>query len=107
MQPPVTWFGMLTVAPVGRYMLYLTTPASWMTRSKNPSKNESGSFSARTCYVLHGILVIIHIMLIVSYIYRWEHHLTLPFTPTNSDFWPVVLSASLQAFYTVCSLFPY
>ncbi|KAG2132183.1 hypothetical protein BD769DRAFT_579758 [Suillus cothurnatus] len=83
MQPPVTWF------------------ASWMTRSKNPSKNESGSFSTRTCYVLHGILVIIHIMLIVSYIYRWEHHLTLPFTPTNSDFWPVVLSASLQAFYTL------
>ncbi|KAG1840624.1 hypothetical protein F4604DRAFT_1832186 [Suillus subluteus] len=72
-----------------------------MTRSKNPSETESGSFSARTCYMLHGALVMIHIMLIVSYIYGWEHHVTLPFTPTNTDFWPVVLSASLQAFYTL------
>ncbi|KAG2337082.1 hypothetical protein BDR05DRAFT_970597 [Suillus weaverae] len=72
-----------------------------MSRSKNPSRNESGSFSARTCYVLHGMLVIIHIVLIMSYISRWEHHVTLSFTPTNTDFWPVVLSASLQAFYTL------
>ncbi|KAG2342610.1 hypothetical protein BDR05DRAFT_963797 [Suillus weaverae] len=72
-----------------------------MTRSTNPSENESGSFSARTCYVLHGMLVMIHIVLIMSYISRWEHHVTLSFTPTNTDFWPVVLSASLQAFYTL------
>ncbi|KAG2344920.1 hypothetical protein BDR05DRAFT_961340 [Suillus weaverae] len=71
-----------------------------MTRSKNRSKNESGSFSARTCYVLHGMLVMIHIVLITSYISHWEHHVTLSFTPRNTDFWPVVLSASLQAFYT-------
>ncbi|KAG1744644.1 uncharacterized protein EDB91DRAFT_1246758 [Suillus paluster] len=83
-QPPRTWF------------------ASWKTHSKNPSENASGgSFSARTCYVLHGMLVVIHFFLIISYISRWEHHLTLAFTPTNTDFWPVVLSASLQAFYTV------
>ncbi|KAG1831158.1 hypothetical protein DFJ58DRAFT_848311 [Suillus subalutaceus] len=75
--------------------------ASRMTRPKNPSENESGSFSACTCYVLHGMLVMIHVMLIVSYIYRWEHNVTLSFTPTNADFWPVVLSASLQAFYTL------
>ncbi|KAG2121806.1 hypothetical protein BD769DRAFT_1671213 [Suillus cothurnatus] len=31
---------------------------------------------------------------------HWEHHVTLSFTPTNNDVWPVVLSASLQAFYT-------
>ncbi|KAG1736318.1 hypothetical protein EDB19DRAFT_1910270 [Suillus lakei] len=37
----------------------------------------------------------------MSYISRWEHHVTLKFTPTNTDFWPVVLSASLQAFYTL------
>ncbi|KAG1840616.1 hypothetical protein F4604DRAFT_1831994 [Suillus subluteus] len=72
-----------------------------MTRSKKPSENESGSFSACTCYVLHGMLVMIHVMLIVSYIYHWEHNVTLSFTPTNADFWPVVLSASLQAFYTL------
>ncbi|KAG1744345.1 hypothetical protein EDD22DRAFT_786287, partial [Suillus occidentalis] len=32
---------------------------------------------------------------------HWEHHVTLPFTPRNTDFWSVVLSASLQAFYTL------
>ncbi|KAG2752116.1 hypothetical protein P692DRAFT_20830339 [Suillus brevipes Sb2] len=42
-----------------------------------------------------------HIVLIVCYINHWEHHVTLPFTPTNNNFWPVVLSASLQAFYTL------
>ncbi|KAG1767899.1 hypothetical protein EV702DRAFT_979800 [Suillus placidus] len=72
-----------------------------MTRSKNISENESGSFSACTCYVLHGMLVMIHIVLVISYIFRWEHRVTLPFTPMNTDFWPVVLSASLQAFYTL------
>ncbi|KAG2110035.1 hypothetical protein BD769DRAFT_1365273 [Suillus cothurnatus] len=71
-----------------------------MTRSKNPS-NESGLISARTCYVLHGMLVMIHIALVMSFIYRWEHRVTLQFTLTNTDFWPVVLSASLQAFYTL------
>ncbi|KAG2739793.1 hypothetical protein P692DRAFT_20841016, partial [Suillus brevipes Sb2] len=40
-------------------------------------------------------------VLVVSYIYHWEHHVTLPFTPRNTDFWSVVLSASLQAFYTL------
>ncbi|KAG1744344.1 hypothetical protein EDD22DRAFT_290739 [Suillus occidentalis] len=71
-----------------------------MARLKNPSENESGSFSARTCYVLHGLLVVIHSMLVVFYIHHWEHHVTLPLT-RNTAFWPVVLSASLQAFYTL------
>jgi hypothetical protein len=104
MQPPGTWFGMLTITTVCQY-LHFTALASWMTRSKNPSENDSGSFSLRTCYVLHGMLVMAHIVLIVSYIYGWEHHVTLPFTPRNTDFWSVVLSASLQAFYMVRLLF--
>jgi hypothetical protein len=107
MQPPGTRFGMSTIATVCQYLLHhdFTAPASWMTRSKNHSENDSGSFSARACYVLHVILVTIHIVLIVSYIRGWEHRVTLPFTPMNTDFWPVVLSASLQAFYTVRPLF--
>ncbi|KAG2137886.1 uncharacterized protein EDB93DRAFT_1106508 [Suillus bovinus] len=47
------------------------------------------------------MLVIIHIVLIIFSVHRWEHRVTFSFTPTNNDFWPVVLSASLQAFYTV------
>ncbi|KAG2344185.1 hypothetical protein BDR05DRAFT_999340 [Suillus weaverae] len=42
----------------------------------------------------------IHIVLVIFYVRHWEHHVTFSFTPTNNDFWPVVLSASLQAFYT-------
>jgi hypothetical protein len=57
--------------------------------------------------MLHGMLVMMHIVLIVCYINHWEHHVTLPFTPTNNNFWPVVLSASLQAFYTVGPPFSY
>ncbi|KAG2335497.1 hypothetical protein BDR05DRAFT_971644 [Suillus weaverae] len=75
---------------------------SWMSRSKNLSGYEiDGSSSARTCYMLHAILVVIHVVLVIFYIFHWEHRVTLPFTPMNNDFWPVVLSASLQAFYTI------
>ncbi|KAG1869442.1 hypothetical protein DFJ58DRAFT_855811 [Suillus subalutaceus] len=42
----------------------------------------------------------IHVVLVIFYARHWEHHVTFSFTPTNNDFWPVVLSASLQAFYT-------
>ncbi|KAG2359326.1 hypothetical protein BDR07DRAFT_1378752 [Suillus spraguei] len=45
--------------------------------------------------------VVIHIVLVIFYIFHWEHRVILPFTPMNDDFWPVVLSASLQAFYTI------
>ncbi|KAG2039442.1 hypothetical protein BDR03DRAFT_980928 [Suillus americanus] len=73
----------------------------WKARSKNVSKNvRNGLFSARACYILHGMLVMIHIVLVIFYARHWEHHVTFSFTPTNNDFWPVVLSASLQAFYT-------
>lgn len=51
--------------------------------------------------MLHAILVVIHVALVICYIFRWEHCVTLPYTQTNTDFWPVVLSASLQAFYTI------
>lgn len=61
----------------------------------------NGLFSARACYILHGMLVMIHIVLVIFYARHWEHHVTFSFTPTNNDFWPVVLSASLQAFYTI------
>jgi hypothetical protein len=57
--------------------------------------------STRTCCMLHGILVTIHVLLTISYIFHWEHRVTLPFTPANNNLWSVVLSASLQAFYTV------
>lgn len=60
-----------------------------------------GSFFTGTCYMLHAILVVIHVALVICYIFRWEHCVTLPYTQTNTDFWPVVLSASLQAFYTI------
>ncbi|KAG1898895.1 uncharacterized protein F5891DRAFT_1236073 [Suillus fuscotomentosus] len=50
---------------------------------------------------MHGMLVMIHIVLLFFYVRHWEHHVTFAFTPTNNDFWPVVLSASLQAFYTI------
>ncbi|OJA14385.1 hypothetical protein AZE42_07743 [Rhizopogon vesiculosus] len=72
--------------------------------SHDPPENASdGSFtiSIRTCYTLHGMLVVIHILLAISYISHWEHRVTLAFTATNDDFWSVVLSASLQAFYTI------
>jgi hypothetical protein len=57
--------------------------------------------SAPICYALHGMLVMIHIILLIFSISHWEHRAILPFTSTNNDFWPVVLSASLQAIYTV------
>lgn len=83
-QSPRTWF------------------VSWKSHSKFFSRNALDvSSSARTCYMLHAILVIIHVVLVISYIFNWEHRVTLPFTAMNADFWSVVLSASLQAFYTI------
>ncbi|KAG1777948.1 hypothetical protein EV702DRAFT_203484 [Suillus placidus] len=76
--------------------------SDWKAHSKNSSKNTcNGLFSARVCYILHGMLVMIHIVLLIFYVRHWEHNVTFSFTPTNNDFWPVVLSASLQAFYTI------
>ncbi|KAG2125722.1 hypothetical protein DEU56DRAFT_563559 [Suillus clintonianus] len=75
---------------------------SWKARSKNLSGYAiDGSSSTGTCYMLHGVLIIIHFVLVIFYIFHWEHRATFPFTPMNNDFWPVVLSASLQAFYTM------
>ncbi|KAG2145695.1 hypothetical protein BD769DRAFT_1417277 [Suillus cothurnatus] len=75
--------------------------ADWKSGSKNVSKNaRNGLFSAHVCYILHVMLVMIHVILVIFYSRHWEHHVTLSFTPTNNDVWPVVLSASLQAFYT-------
>ncbi|KAJ8583354.1 hypothetical protein M405DRAFT_937272 [Rhizopogon salebrosus TDB-379] len=73
-------------------------------RSNNPTEDASDApfmISARICCMLHGMLVTIHILLAICYIFHWEHRVTLPFTPANDDFWSVVLSASLQAFYTI------
>jgi len=72
--------------------------------SDKPLEHASnGSFTdyARICYMLHGMLVVMHTVLLISSILHWEHHITLPFTPTNDDFWRAVLSISLQGFYTV------
>ncbi|KAG2127701.1 hypothetical protein DEU56DRAFT_915676 [Suillus clintonianus] len=76
--------------------------ASWRARSKNWSKNANDvSSSARACYMLHGMLVIVHIILVIFYVHHWEHRVIISITSTNNDFWPVLLSASLQAFYTI------
>jgi hypothetical protein len=76
-----------------------------VSRLKNFSRNAlDKSSSAGTCYLLHAILVMIHVILVISYIFHWEHRAILPFTTMNNNFWPVVLSVSLQAFYTVCDL---
>ncbi|KAG1851716.1 hypothetical protein F4604DRAFT_1306758 [Suillus subluteus] len=84
MQSPRTWF------------------VSWKSYSEKLSGNAlDGSSSADTCYMLHVILVVIHVVLVIFYIFQWEHRMTLPLTSMNTDFWPVVLSASLQAFYTI------
>ncbi|KAG2127695.1 hypothetical protein DEU56DRAFT_958507 [Suillus clintonianus] len=76
--------------------------ASWRACSKNRSKNANDvSSSARACYMLHGMLVIIHIVLVIFYARHWEHRVIISITSTNNDLWPVVLSASLQGFYTI------
>ncbi|KAG1744598.1 uncharacterized protein EDB91DRAFT_1200164 [Suillus paluster] len=85
--------------PVQRPRTWLV---SWKPRPNDPSENTSdGSFSARSCYMLHCMLVMIHIVLLILYIRHWEHRITLSFTPTNNNVLPVILSASLQAFYTI------
>ncbi|KAG1898897.1 uncharacterized protein F5891DRAFT_442831 [Suillus fuscotomentosus] len=88
-----------------RYCVATTStsdPPSANRNFKNASKNtHNGLFAPRACYILHGVLVLIHIVLLLFYVHHWEHHVTFSFTPTNNDFWPVVLSASLQAFYTI------
>ncbi|KAG1810399.1 uncharacterized protein HD556DRAFT_51085 [Suillus plorans] len=80
----------------------LSPSADWKAHSKNASNNaHNGLFAPRACYIMHGMLVMIHIVLLFFYVRHWEHRVTFAFTPTNNDFWPVVLSASLQAFYTI------
>jgi hypothetical protein len=69
--------------------------------SREDASDTPFMISASVCCMLHGMLVMIHIILAISYIFHWEHRVTLPFTPANNDFWSVVLSVSLQAFYTV------
>ncbi|KAG1733541.1 hypothetical protein EDB19DRAFT_2041213 [Suillus lakei] len=76
--------------------------ASWKARSRNPSENTCDRlFSARACYIMHGVLVTIHVLLLIFRVRHWEHRVTLPFTAKNDGLWPAVLSASLQAFYTI------
>lgn len=83
----------------------ISPPVSWKSHmKKHPRNTYNESSSAGACYILHAILVVIHVVLVIFYMFRWEHRVTLPFTQMNTDFWPVVLSASLQAFYTVRDL---
>ncbi|KAG2092920.1 uncharacterized protein F5147DRAFT_721711 [Suillus discolor] len=66
----------------------------WKARSKNVSKNaRNGLFAPRACYIMHGMLVMIHVVLFSFIVRHWEHHVTFAFTPTNND--------SACAFYTV------
>ncbi|KAG1777949.1 hypothetical protein EV702DRAFT_203535 [Suillus placidus] len=75
---------------------------SWKARWNNLSKKTcDGLFSARACYIMHAVLVIIHILLLIFCVHHWEHRITLAFTAKNDGLWPAVLSASLQAFYTI------
>ncbi|KAG1849961.1 hypothetical protein F4604DRAFT_1959430 [Suillus subluteus] len=79
-----------------------TSFVSWKSHLKKFSGDAlDGSSSASICYMLHAILVMIHVVLVIFYIFHWEHRVTLSFTQMNNDFWPVVLSVSLQAFYTI------
>ncbi|KAF8836820.1 hypothetical protein BDN67DRAFT_262108 [Paxillus ammoniavirescens] len=58
-----------------------------------------GSYTLRNwCYVLHGILVIIHVVLVAMLFRHPEHRVTVP---ANSTILTVGLSAFLQAFYTI------
>ncbi|KAG2143695.1 hypothetical protein DEU56DRAFT_900243 [Suillus clintonianus] len=99
-QPQRTWFSKLFHAAYPQ--LHLAAPVPWKALSRNLFANVTdGSSSAGTCYMLHAILVMIYVVLVIVYIAHWEHRATLPFTQMNNDFWSVVLSASLQAFYTV------
>ncbi|KAG1808619.1 uncharacterized protein BJ212DRAFT_1484880 [Suillus subaureus] len=52
-------------------------------------------------HILHGVLVVFHIVLVIFRVRHWEHRVTLSFTARNDGFWSAVLSASLQAFYTI------
>ncbi|KAG2041021.1 hypothetical protein BDR03DRAFT_77371 [Suillus americanus] len=62
MQSPRTWF------------------VSWKSYSKKLSGNAlDGSSSAGTCYMLHVVLFVIHVVFVISYIFHWEYRLTLPF----------------------------
>ncbi|KAG2055300.1 hypothetical protein BDR06DRAFT_333012 [Suillus hirtellus] len=79
-----------------------TSPLSAHWNSEAPSKNtHNGLFALRACYIMHGMLVMIHIVLFIFYVLQWENYATLSFTSINSDIWSAMLSASLQAFYTV------
>ncbi|KAG1848851.1 hypothetical protein C8R48DRAFT_778782 [Suillus tomentosus] len=50
---------------------------------------------------MHGMLVMIHIVLVIFFVCQLIDYTTISFTSTNSDFLSAVLSASLQAFYTI------
>ncbi|KAG1908917.1 uncharacterized protein F5891DRAFT_974202 [Suillus fuscotomentosus] len=83
-----------------------TSPPSVHCNSKAPSKSASknthnGSFALRACYIMHGMLVMIHIVFVIFYICQSKDYATFSSTSTNSDFWSAMLSASLQAFYTI------
>ncbi|EIW81929.1 hypothetical protein CONPUDRAFT_164643 [Coniophora puteana RWD-64-598 SS2] len=61
-------------------------------------------FSARhihqLSHVLHGLLVILHLILLGVYSHHLEHRTVLAYTQ-QSQVWTTVLSASLQAFYVI------
>lgn len=52
------------------------------------------------CYLLHGILIGIHIALIAVFFKHTEHHIIIPLDSTGIS---TALKALLQLFYTVCS----
>ncbi|KAG2110063.1 hypothetical protein BD769DRAFT_1642821 [Suillus cothurnatus] len=72
--------------------------ASWMTRSKNHSENDSGSFSARACYVLHAFYTLYTAVLVfltqrVAMSRVLEHRLKLTTIHDISSAWAGLGSA--------------
>lgn len=56
---------------------------------------------SRLCYVLHGILLAFHVVLILLLVYHPEHHVTM----AQDNLWvTTILSIFLQAFYVVSAL---
>ncbi|KIJ64324.1 hypothetical protein HYDPIDRAFT_28768 [Hydnomerulius pinastri MD-312] len=57
-------------------------------------------YSRVLCYLLHGAVLVMHVVLLVLYFEHVEHGLTVAMTPNTSNL-NVVLSACLQSAYTI------
>ncbi|KAH7906629.1 hypothetical protein BJ138DRAFT_1220392 [Hygrophoropsis aurantiaca] len=60
----------------------------------------SYDFPCFVCHVLHAMLVVVHLSLVGVAVHHMEHNLILPITSTTDEY-PIISSASMQAFYTL------